>query len=131
MSDKKRKVKSSLRKGGENAGDPWPDEPSEFNPDSLGPGSELSTGNDEYDVDGDTFRAFWGAVVMANVALFGLTVGPMLMFFRGNYTVGGLLFVVGLGSLVRTYTTYRSYQTDESDDEGGADRDADPSGDDR
>lgn len=119
MSDEKRKVKSSLRKGGENAGDPWPDEPAELDPDSLGPGSGLAGGSDlgegDYDVDGETFRAFWGAVVMANVALFGLTVGPMFIFFRGDYAVGGLLFLVGLGSLARTYSTYRDYQSDGED----------------
>lgn len=133
MSDKKRAVKSTLRKSGEGADDPWPDEPAEFDPHSLGPGSSgsgnggLTGGDEEYDVDDETFRSFYGAVVLANVGLFGVTVGPMLWFFRGEALIGGGLFLVGAVALVRTYRIQQQYQqrrraetTDEDDDAGGA-----------
>ena len=131
MSDKKRTVKSTLHKSGEDGDDPWPDEPKEFDPHSLGPGSpgsgdgDLTGGDEEHDVDDDTFRSFYGAVVLANVGLFGVTVGPMLWFFRGQTLIGGAMFLVGVGALVRTYRIQKQYQqrrrAEKADeDDGGA-----------
>jgi hypothetical protein len=117
VSDKKRRVKSTLHKSGEDADDPWPDEPAEFDPHSLGPGSPgrgsdgLTGSDEEYDVDDETFRSFYGAVVLANVGLFGVTVGPMLWFFRGETLIGGGLFLVGVVALARTYRIQKQYQT--------------------
>jgi hypothetical protein len=54
-------------------------------------------------------RAFWGAVVLANVGVAGITIGPMLVFFRGNWTLGLALVGLGVLALVRTYTVYRSF----------------------
>lgn len=91
--------------------DAWPDEPDEFDPDSIGPDPPASPGvtTDETDVDEQTFRSFWGAVVMANVGLFCSSLGLMLWYFRGQAVVGLALIVVGFGSLARTYITYRRY----------------------
>ncbi|WP_255196836.1 DUF7322 domain-containing protein [Halorarius litoreus] len=122
MSDKRRKVKSRLKQSGEDGANPWPDEPAEFDPHSLGPATGLSTGDEDYDVDDETFRSFYAAVVLANIGLFGVTVGPMLWFFRGETLIGGGLFVVGAVAIARTYRIQQRYkqrrknESDPSDD---------------
>lgn len=128
MSDKKRTVKSTLRKSGEDGENPWPDEPAEFDPHSLGPSSSsgsLGSGED-YDVDDETFRSFYGAVVLANVGLFGVTVGPMLWFFRGETLLGGGLFLVGVVAIVRTYRIQQRYKARRRGDRETDDADGDP-----
>lgn len=95
--------------------DPWPDEPDEFDPDSLGPDPPRppQVGTGESDVDRETFRAFWGAVVMANVGLLLPSLGLMLWYFRGMSTWGPVLVAVGAVSLYRAYRTYRDYTSDD------------------
>lgn len=114
MSDEDGGVRSSLRKGGEDAEDPWPDEPAEFDPRSLGPGGLTPEGGEddgeEAEVDRETIRAFYGAVVLANVGLFGVAVGPMLWYFRGHALLGGGMFVVGVVALTRVYRVKQEYQ---------------------
>lgn len=132
MSDKKRKVKSTLRSSGEDGENAWPDEPSEFDPHSLGPSSSpagLGGGDEEYDVDDETFRSFYGAVVLANIGLFGVTVGPMLWFFRGETLLGGGLFLVGVAAIVRTYRIqqrYTAHRRGDPDDDTADGADGDP-----
>ena len=87
----------------------WPDEPEEFDPDSLGPdvvdpsARVDPTANGDAadgdligaDVDDELFRSFWGAVIFLNVAVAGLAIGAMLVYFRGDWGVGGAGLVVG------------------------------------
>ena len=125
--------------------DRWPDEPDEPDP-------EARWGNPEEDlvsvpsvetrapesgsegggveIDAEVARLFWAAVVYANVAVAGVTIGPLLVAFRGQLTVGGVAIVVGLLALYRTYDLYRTHQArvvngdgdgDEADDGDGAD----------
>ncbi|WP_181686478.1 DUF7322 domain-containing protein [Halorhabdus salina] len=47
-------------------------------------------------LDGAVAALFWRLVLVFNVALFGVTVGPMMLYFRGNLRIGGGLLAVGL-----------------------------------
>lgn len=117
--------------------DPWPDEPDEPDPEARwgnpeedlvsvpsvetrapDPGSE----GGGVEVDAEVARLFWAAVVYANVAVAGVTVGPLLVAFRDQLTVGAIAIAVGLLALYRTYDLYRTYRerivgSDASDDD--------------
>lgn len=62
------------------------------------------------EVDDRTFSAFIACVVYTNVALFAVSLGAMLWYFRGLTTWGGGLVVVGLLAAVRTYQQYRAWE---------------------
>lgn len=102
----------------------WPDEPSEFDPDSLGPSVDTpSTGAPELDddVDEELFRTFWATVVMANVGLFAASLGLMFAVFREQYRLGGLVFGIGALALLFGYRHYRTYRSDSGDGDDGDD----------
>lgn len=61
-------------------------------------------------VDADVQRSFWMAVVYANVALLGVSLGLMLIGFRGQWRWGGGAVLVGLLAGVRVYQTYRAFE---------------------
>ncbi|WP_181861595.1 DUF7322 domain-containing protein [Haloplanus salinus] len=119
--------------------DPWPDEPEETNPESRwgDPERDLPRIPEpavaEKDVDPEILETFWRSVVLANVALFGLSLGPMLVYFRGWWLWGG--GAVALGALAghRVYQHYRAFERRHGDDDepGPADggRDATPADD--
>ncbi|WP_435195608.1 DUF7322 domain-containing protein [Natronomonas sp. EA1] len=88
--------------------DGWPDEPPEFDPGSIGPRAPTMTdySGKANELDDETFRAFWSAVLAANYGVFGVTVGPMLVYFLGDTLRGGLLFVTGVIALGYTYYQY-------------------------
>lgn len=105
--------------------DDWPDEPDEPDPEArwgdpendlvsvpsvetpdLDPGSEGAG----VEVDAEVARRFWAAVVYANVALGGISIGLLLVWFRGQVTVGGVAVAVGLFALYRTYDLSRTHQ---------------------
>ncbi|WP_410765320.1 hypothetical protein [Haloferax sp. DFSO60] len=81
------------------------------------------------DVDPDQMKLFWGSVFLANVALAGLSLGPMLIYFRNQWLIGGGALVLGIASLARVYTMYREYKStdwervkaENEDDEAGND----------
>lgn len=95
--------------------DAWPDEPTEFDPDSIGPdppdppdatsGSEEALRASESVPDG-VFRAFWASVLLLNVALAALSIGAMLIYFQGDYETGTLTFLIGA---VAAFGTIRYY----------------------
>ena len=74
---------------------------------------------DASSVDPAVQRPFWMAVVYANVALMGVSLGLMLIGFRGQWRWGGAAVVVGLLAGVRVYQVYREFE------QRRADRDAD------
>ena len=82
---------------------------------------------DPADVDPAIQTAFWAAVVYANVALFGVSLGAMLIGFRGQWRWGGAAVLVGLLAAVRTYQTYRAFRNRDRDEgeEPSPDGDAD------
>ncbi|MFB6105395.1 MAG: hypothetical protein ABEJ70_00335 [Halobacteriaceae archaeon] len=51
--------------------------------------------------------AFWSLVLQFNLALLGLSLGAMLVGFRGEYLWGGVALLVGLFALLRGYRGYR------------------------
>ena len=61
-------------------------------------------------VDSEIQRAFVIAVIYANVAVFGVSVGVMLVGFRGQWRWGAAAVVVGLLAGVRVYQTYRAFR---------------------
>jgi uncharacterized membrane protein YjjP (DUF1212 family) len=91
----------------------WPDEPEQFDPDSIGPETPDAT-----DIDAETlesvpeglFRAFVGSAIMLNVALFGLSLGAMLIYFRGDWQVGGAALAAGVAGGVFTARYYWQYR---------------------
>ena len=70
----------------------------------------------EISADSETATAFWGAVIYLNVGLLLITLGPMLLFFRGRTQIGPLLMVLGGFALYRAYAVYQEYT---APDEGG------------
>lgn len=104
---------------------PWPDgddtahEPDEFDPSSLGPGPPTvheSAGEDlEIDteeVDEVLLRTFWGSVIALNVAVAALPLGFFLIYFRGDWELGGLAIAIGCVAAVATYRFYRIFRAD-------------------
>lgn len=119
--------------------DPWPDEPDEFDPDSVGPETpdvepevdvpSVDSFGAAADVDEDIFRAFWGSVVFLNVAIAALAVGAMLVYFRGDWSTGGPALLIGALSAAfvgRFYLTYLSARGgDGAPERSAAERSAD------
>lgn len=110
--------------------DAWPDEPSEFDPDSLGPDapeppdptpehSEVVEAAEE--VPGGLFRAFWASVLSLNVALAALAVGGMMIYFQRDYETGGLVFLIGCVAAAGTLRYYWGVKTGRYGTENGAD----------
>ena len=118
--------------------DEWPDEPEEDDPESRwgDPERDLPTvpevaTPDPGAADPELTRLFWASVVAANIALFGLALGPMLVFFRGDWTLGAASVAVGAFALFRTYTYYRRVGARRDDgDDAGTDDGTEPTGDD-
>lgn len=112
-------------------GESGPDEPDEFDPDSLGPDvpeapdvePDLETSFENVgEVDDGLFEAFWGAVVFLNVALAALSIGAMLLYFQGDVRNGGGAIVIGLVSAAFAGRYYFGYtRGDENETEGGGD----------
>jgi hypothetical protein len=100
--------------------DEWPDEPDEPDPERRwgSPERDLPSVPEtaETDVDPELFKTFWASVIFANVALFGLSLGAMLIVFRGNWTVGLVLITVGGFALARTWAYYVSFRDRDEDD---------------
>lgn len=97
-------------------GDAWPDEPKEFDPDSLGP--ETPTVDEPTfetvpieDVPEDVAHNFVGALVMANVALLSLSLGVMLAYFRGDFETGGAAMFIGFVATVFLGRYYWRFKT--------------------
>ncbi|MFB6126341.1 MAG: hypothetical protein ABEJ79_03455 [Halolamina sp.] len=111
--------------------DPWPDEPTEPDPEpELGsPADELASVPepsvpDTDEVDAETRTTFWASVLLANGAVLLVSLGPMLAFFRGQTLLGGGLFVAGCLLFARLYVYYRSFRSDdEASDGDGSDAD--------
>ncbi|QHS17132.1 DUF7322 domain-containing protein [Halopenitus persicus] len=86
------------------------------------------------DLDPRTYRTFIICVLLSNVALFCVSLGAMLVYFRGQWSIG--LGLAGLGVLagIRTLQHYRSWQqyrrerdaADVDGDESDASKSTDP-----
>lgn len=78
------------------------------------------------DAADDLKSAFVACVVLANLALFGVSLGLMLIGFRGNWRIGGALVAVGLVAGIRAYRRYRTWESSRGGGDGNGDGDADP-----
>lgn len=63
----------------------------------------------ETDVSEELFETFWRLVLTLNVGLFAISLGPMLVYFRGQWRLGGGLFVLGVLAFGYAYYRYRAY----------------------
>lgn len=121
--------------------DPIPDEVTD-NVDIYTPESPELPGHDTGEnleskigeVDEDTLSAFVTCVVLTNVALFGVSLGALLIVFRGAWLWGGGGVVVGVLGGIRAYQRYREWKlsrdgeaTEEIDDSTESTRDIDDS----
>ncbi|MFC7136471.1 DUF7322 domain-containing protein [Halobaculum litoreum] len=79
-------------------------------------------------VDPAVRRSFLTAVIYANVALLGVSLGLMLIGFRGDLRWGGAAVGVGVLAGIRVYQTYRAFRNRDRDD--ATPDDATPDGDD-
>lgn len=106
----------------------WPDEPKEFDPDSLGPDppdpapesqDSLTAGTE---VSDELFRAFWASVLLLNVAIAALAIGALLIYFRGDYSQGGPALLIGGIAAISTARYYWGVKTGRyTNDTGGDD----------
>ena len=62
------------------------------------------------DVPAELALAFWSVVVSVNVGLFAASLGLMLVYFRGQWRLGGGVVALGVGTLAYGYLKYRRYQ---------------------
>lgn len=114
--------------------DPWPDEPEQPEPESRwgNPEDDLpripTPDTDETDVDPDILETFWRSVLLANVAVFGAALGPMLVYFRGQWILGLAAIAVGVLTGFRVYQHYRAFEARHGED---IDADADGGDDER
>lgn len=102
--------------------DPFTDDPDGSKPEARwdDPGSNVpqvgSSDGDGPDVDPEVATTFWRSVLLANVALFAVAVGPMLVYFRGRWTVGVAAVVIGAITGLRVYQHYRAFAEDRDDE---------------
>jgi hypothetical protein len=83
-----------------------PDDPSE----NLGPDPPTVPDTSQNDADPELKRRFWSLVFVFNVALFGMSLGLMLVGFEGRWQFGGSLFLVGAFAFLRGWHRYRKVQ---------------------
>ncbi|WP_280536736.1 hypothetical protein [Halopenitus sp. POP-27] len=87
-----------------------PDPPSVENYENRFPEPDVDDLGAGSDLDPRTHRTFIVCVLLSNVALFCVSLGVMLVYFRGQWSIG--LGVAGVGALagIRTVQHYRSWQ---------------------
>jgi len=102
-----------------------PYEPDEFDPSSLGPDvPEPPDGSANSEVAG----LFWTLVVVFNVALLGLSLGPMFAYFEGRVELGLQLTAAGAILFVYGYVRYRRFMADRDSDDASEPDGADHNG---
>jgi hypothetical protein len=123
----------------------WPNEPDEDDPEDRWPDPEHelpsvpsvdyesrvpSVDPPDAEPSAEELRTFWSAVVLANVGVAGVSFGPLIAYFRGEFLLGAASVAVGVVALVRTYLLYREFREREEADEsdGGEDADAGDAG---
>lgn len=71
--------------------------------------------SDAVEVDTETARSFWAAVVYVNVGLFVLVLGLLVAGFRGRTLIGAGLVAGGALALYRAWTVYRAFESSDGD----------------
>lgn len=107
-------------------GDETAHEPDEFDPESLGPDPPAvnESPGEDLGIDGEAdevlLRTFWGSVLALNVAMAAIPLGLLLIYFRGDWELGGLAIAIGSVAAVATYRFYRIFRADRrADGEAG------------
>ena len=85
-----------------------PYEPEEFDPSSLGPDVPEAPSPPDGEGYSDVQSLFWKLVVVFNVALLALSLGPMFAYFEGRVEFGLRIFLVGV--VLFAYGTFRYVQ---------------------
>lgn len=93
----------------------WPDEPEEFDPETLGPDVPSPPGPGEAS-NAEAIELFVKLVVVFNIAVLALALGPMFVIFRGRTEFGLQLFLLGV--LAFAYGTFRYYRFRAGGDDG-------------
>ncbi|MFC7019972.1 MULTISPECIES: DUF7322 domain-containing protein [Haloarcula] len=93
-------------------------EPEEFDPESLGPPTPTPSGAD---YQSDVAGLFVKLVVVFNVALLALALGPMLAYFRGQVDLGSRVFLVGVVFFGYGTYEYLQFTRRDTDDTGAGD----------
>ena len=88
----------------------------EFDHRSLGPETpsvDVPTADDaDTDADEVLLRTFWGSVLSLNVAMAAVPLGLLLVYFRGDWELGGLAVAVGCVAAAATVRFYRRFRAD-------------------
>ncbi|WP_276300617.1 DUF7322 domain-containing protein [Halorussus lipolyticus] len=95
-----------------------PDDPAEGLGADLGPDPpsvpDLSQNEDE--ADPELKKQFWSLVLIFNVALFGMSLGLMVVGFRGRLQVGGAIFLAGAFAFLRGWRQYQKVTDGDDED---------------
>lgn len=103
-----------------------PHEPEEWDPEAefRDSDSEWPTipdvSTEEADAPTDVVRTFWIVVVVVNVAVLFVALGPMLIYFWGDWRSGLLLIVGGLVLFGLAYRRTRAFLREDPEDDGPA-----------
>jgi hypothetical protein len=111
-----------------------PDDPLEnLETEDLAPDPPTIPDTSANDADPELKKRFWSLVMIFNVALFGMSLGLMVVGFRGQWKVGGAIFAVGAFAFLRGWRGYQQVNAkvessaDESDSVAEKPADADGS----
>lgn len=80
------------------------------------------------EIDSETATAFWAAVILVNIGIMLVALGPTIYLIRGYPLGSAAVVVAGVVALVRAYSVYRSFSAEDDTAEPGvdtADRDPD------
>lgn len=105
--------------------DRWGDtEPPEFRPEDRWGDPErdlpqIPTVDGATDLDPEHRKYFWVSVFYANLAIAGLAIGPMLIYFRSQWIAGLVAIALGAVGLIRTYQYSRGFPPDSSGEHNG------------
>jgi len=98
-----------------------PFEPDEFDPSSLGPDVPEAPSPPEGAANSDVTALFWKLVVVFNVALLALSVGPMIAYFEGDVDLGIRITLVGVIAAAYGYFRYRRFTKRRDSDDAAED----------
>jgi hypothetical protein len=60
----------------------------------------------DVDVPPEVARMFWRVVIAANIGVLAMSLGLMVIYFRGQWRLGGSAIALGLGTLAYGYLIY-------------------------
>ena len=78
-------------------------------PDS--PTDAAGSGDGFGDAPTEVKTTFWAVVLLVDVALIGLIVGPAVIYLTGELRLGGLLLLIGLFCTGSAYRRYREFDS--------------------